>query len=67
MDRKTAHDTYLQHRPSGWLAAIRIHRCADGCGKWPCNPWITARDQRARAASEAATNAAVALILGHPA
>lgn len=48
MDRKTAHDTYLRHRPSGWLAAIRINRCVDGCGRWPCNIWITARDERAR-------------------
>lgn len=48
MDRTTAHTTYLQHRPSGWLAAVRIHRCVAGCGTWPCNPWIQARDARGR-------------------
>jgi hypothetical protein len=26
----------VQHLPNGFLAAIGIHRCQDGCGPWPC-------------------------------
>lgn len=46
MDRQTAHNTFRDHRPSGWLAAIGLNRCREGCGSWPCGPWLTARDQR---------------------
>lgn len=54
MDRQTAHITYLEHRPQGWLAAIGIDRCGAGCGSWPCNSWITARDRRSYGADQAA-------------
>jgi hypothetical protein len=26
----------VDHLPNGWLAAIGINRCRDGCGPWPC-------------------------------
>lgn len=48
MDRQTAHTTYLQHRPSALLAACGISRCISGCGTWPCNLWLAARDARDR-------------------
>lgn len=64
MDRTTAHDTYLAHRPSGWLAAIGLNRCAAGCGGWPCTTWHQARDARDQADREDAAGAAVARILG---
>jgi hypothetical protein len=26
----------VDHLPNGWLAAIGINVCRDGCGAWPC-------------------------------
>lgn len=66
MDRQTAHLTFRDHRESGWLAAIGLHRCAAGCGHWPCNAWLTARDRRDRQWADGAVLAAMTDRIGRP-
>lgn len=58
----TAEAVLARHQPHALWALIGANRCTQGCGRWPCNRWHNARDQRDRRLDDAAIRRMLAVV-----